>query len=98
MSETDLFIMPAKQGSGLPALEALARGIPVIIHKGSGVIETLNESDYVSIIENGISDLINAIVKMINKYNSNNFDKKTMPEIPSEHEWANNICKICNWI
>jgi glycosyltransferase involved in cell wall biosynthesis len=98
MSETDLFIMPAKQGYGLPALEALARGIPVIIHKGSGVIETLNESDYVSIIENGISDLINAIVKMINKYNSNNFDKNTMPEIPSEHEWANNICKICNWI
>ena len=35
--------MPAVQGYGIPAIESLQRGIPVLLHRESGVSDILLE-------------------------------------------------------
>ena len=44
--EADLFLMPAVQGYGIPAIEALRRGIPVLLHRDSGVSDILLETPW----------------------------------------------------
>ena len=39
--QAHLFLMPAVQGYGIPAIESLQRGIPVLLHRESGVSDIL---------------------------------------------------------
>jgi glycosyltransferase involved in cell wall biosynthesis len=94
----NLFLMPAVQGYGLPALEALARGVPVILHRESGVSEILNGSRWAEIIEAGIEDLATAINTMVDRLRSDELVKSPVPAIPTEIDWAREICALCNWI
>lgn len=93
-----IFLMPAVQGYGLPALEALARGVAVVLHKDSGVSEILHGNPWVEIIEDGIEDLALAIDIMIGRISDNQLENCALPEFPHEDEWARNICIKCNWI
>lgn len=94
----DLFLMPAVQGYGLPALEALARGIPVILHRESGVSEILKGTSWAQIVEDGTEGLASAINIMVNRLNRHELEKNAVPAFPTETDWALEICKCCNWI
>lgn len=93
-----LFLMPAVQGYGLPALEALARGVPVIVHRESGVSEILKGTPWVQIIEDGTEDLGSAISIMVNRLYSHELEKTPVPAFPTETDWAHEICTHCKWI
>jgi glycosyltransferase involved in cell wall biosynthesis len=60
-ADASIFLMPAVQGYGLPALEALSRGVAVVLHKESGVSEILQGNPWVEIIEDGIDELVQAL-------------------------------------
>lgn len=94
----DLFLMPAVQGYGLPALESLARGIPVILHRESGVSEILSNTPWAEIIEEDVQSLAQAVNIMIDRLQSNVFQKHPVPAIPTESDWADNISKLCGWL
>ncbi|HEX2919322.1 MAG TPA: glycosyltransferase, partial [Edaphobacter sp.] len=49
----DLFLMPAVQGYGIPAIESLSRGIPVLLHRESGVSDILLETAWATVMEGG---------------------------------------------
>jgi len=97
-AKASLFLMPAAQGYGLPALEALARGIAVVLHKESGVSEILKDNLWVEIIEDGYTDLAASIKIMVDRICSHVLVDSPLPEFPSDTEWANNLCMECNWV
>jgi glycosyltransferase involved in cell wall biosynthesis len=92
-----LFMMPARQGYGLPALEALVRDVPAVIHRESGVSELIGGSPWVEIVESDESGLREAIDKMMAKIESGALTPQNKPTVPSELEWAGNIARICGW-
>ena len=97
-AEADLFLMPAVQGYGLPALEALTRKIPVVMHAQSGVSEILGGTPWVEIITGGEETLTAGVDAMIGRLLGEGLDERTLPEFPTESQWAEEICRLCGWI
>lgn len=98
IADTHLFLMPAVQGYGLPVLEALSRGVPVILHRESGVSEILDGTPWATIIENGTESLALAIDAMVDRLREGRLEKSTMPVIPTETDWAHKISTLCLWV
>ncbi len=97
-ADAHLFLMPAVQGYGLPALEALSAGLPVILHRESGVAEILGDTPWAEVIDNAPNSLGLALNRMIDRLRDGSFKRLAPPEIPTETEWARQICRICGWI
>ena len=83
--------MPAVQGYGLPALEALARGVPVVLHRESGVSEILRGTPWAEIIEDSSDELALAIKTMFDRLRSDDLKKIPMPTFQDETDWARQI-------
>jgi glycosyltransferase involved in cell wall biosynthesis len=98
LANAQLFLIPAVQGYGLPALEALASNVPVILHRESGVSEILKGTPWVEIMDNGTEDLKSALNTMINRHRSDVFLKNPVPNLPTETNWAREICMHCRWL
>ena len=49
-NDGSVFVMPARQGYGLPGLEALLRGLRLIVHSESGVSEALQTCERAKVI------------------------------------------------
>ena len=97
--KASMFIVPGAQGYGLPALEALVRQIPVIIHAQSGVSEILHGSPWVEIIRgNDGSDLPRAIETIAQRLASNALSPDSLPNIPTDDGWTAEICQQCGWL
>jgi glycosyltransferase involved in cell wall biosynthesis len=97
-ADSALFLMPAAQGYGLPALEALARGVPVILHRESGVSEVLSGTLWVAVINGGIDRLAGAINTMLDRIRDGEISKSQVPAFPTESGWAREISTVCQWI
>jgi len=97
-SLANLFVMPAAQGYGLPALESLAMQIPVVMHRDSGVAEILGGSPWVEIIDNEVDGLATAINTMIERIQNKLLQSTPLPSFPTESSWAHSICQICGWL
>ena len=87
-----LFLMPAVQGYGLPALESLARRVPVVLHRDSGVAEILGDTPWVAIIDDAAS-LAPALARMAGVQT-----RPAVPIIPTEEGWAQQLSAACGWI
>ena len=96
-SRAHLFIMPALQGYGLPALEALRRGVPTIVHKDSGVSEILGGTPWSELVEGDNGSLARAIGTMVERVKSKSFIEFALPRLPTNSEWAKAICLACGW-
>lgn len=93
----DLFLMPAVQGYGLPALEALTRHIPVLLHRQSGVSEVLGGSAWAEIIAGGEESLGKGLAALLARIQSSVLEHTPLPNFPTEASWANEVCKQCHW-
>jgi glycosyltransferase involved in cell wall biosynthesis len=96
-AQADVFLMPALQGYGLPALESLARGTPVILHRDSGVSEFLNKPPWIETIAQGPQDLGTAIRRMVTNIASGVLQRQSRPEVPTASDWAQKIAVACGW-
>ena len=92
-----VFLMPAIQGYGLPALELLARGTPVILHRQSGVSEILNQAPWIETITRGQDDLVSAIHRMVANISSGSLRHAFRPTVPTASGWAKQIAATCGW-
>ena len=93
-AESDIFVMPAKQGYGLPGLESLARGLQLIVHRESGVTEFLTSTPQVQIIDNFDSSLTEAMQQAAGMANQSTGNR---PSVPTSDEWAARIVQISGW-
>lgn len=97
-SRADVFVMPAVQGYGLPALEALMRGVPVVMHTQSGASEILQGTPWVELIHGGNESLTQGLDAMIKRLLDEDLSKCPLPAFPTESDWAESVCRLCNWI
>jgi glycosyltransferase involved in cell wall biosynthesis len=96
-ARADLFVMPARQGYGLPALEALMRGLPVVIHEESGVSEILRDTPWVELIQGGPDGLPASLQRICTRIQDGEIARQPLPAFPSESDWAEQIRDLCGW-
>jgi glycosyltransferase involved in cell wall biosynthesis len=93
-----VFLMPAAQGWGLPAAEALVRRHPVVVHNASGIAEILDRSPWVEIAQgDSAEDFTAAVGRMVDRVRDTSVAWGDPPRLPSHDEWAAQICDVCSW-
>jgi glycosyltransferase involved in cell wall biosynthesis len=85
-----LFLMPAVQGYGIPAIESLQRGIPVLLHRESGVSDILLDTPWATVLTGGEDRMTTALT---GKHHT-----IAQPHLPTEDEWAEQVATLCNWL
>ena len=95
--EADLFLMPAVQGYGIPAIESLQRGIPVLLHRDSGVSDILSETPWATVFEGDESSMLPALSLAIRRVREGHQLNAPLPEMPSEDSWAEHVAGLCGW-
>jgi glycosyltransferase involved in cell wall biosynthesis len=92
-----LFLMPAVQGYGIPAVEALARGLPVLLHRESGVSDILLDTPWATVIEGGEEGMLPGLNKAIDALIAGTQSRSPLPVLPTEDEWAERVARLCGW-
>jgi glycosyltransferase involved in cell wall biosynthesis len=95
---THLFLMPAVQGYGIPAIESLSRGIPVLLHRESGVSDILRRTPWAVVIEGKESAMLAGLRQAIETTLAGAQLSAPLPQLPTEDEWAERVARLCNWM
>ena len=95
---THLFLMPAIQGYGIPAVEAILRGIPVLLHRQSGVSDMLLDTPWATVLHGSESAMLPALGEAISKAIAGAHRHVPPPHLPTEDEWAQRVVELCSWI
>jgi len=93
-----LFLMPAVQGYGIPAIESLERGIPVLLHRDSGVSDILLDTPWATVFEGGEPALAPALQRAIAALREGRHLHTPRPPIPTEDQWAEQVANLCHWL
>jgi glycosyltransferase involved in cell wall biosynthesis len=97
-AQTHLFLMPAVQGYGIPAIESLQRGIPVLLHRESGVSDILLDTPWATVLTGGEENMTPALQSAIESILQGKHHAVTQPRLPTEDEWAERVATLCNWL
>ena len=95
--KSHVFLMPAKQGYGLPAIEALYQRLGLVVSEESGVVELLYKTHWVSIARGGKAGFATALKEMLIRVGDANFSKQPLPELPTEEAWAKKLIVEFRW-
>lgn len=96
--EAGMFVMPAVQGFGLPALEALLRGAPVVMHRQSGASEILANSVWVSVFDGGPEAIAPALLDMLARIERGDLAAEAPPAPPLEDDFGAGVARYCGWM
>lgn len=96
-AEANLFLMPAVQGYGIPALEALDRGIPIVLHRESGVSDLLLRTPWATVLTGGPESMTPALSSAVDAVLAGAHLAVPLPPLPTEDEWAGNVAGLCGW-
>ncbi len=95
---TDLFLVPGRQGFGLPVLESLYRRVPVVLNRESRVSEILADNPWVRISEHSSVSFSEAVYKHFLQLRYEKYpSESSLAELPSEASWALKVGKVCHW-
>ncbi len=97
-AEADLFLMPAVQGYGIPAIESLQRGVPVLLHRDSGVSDILLQTPWATVFSGGEEQMLPALSAAIESLIGGHHLHASLPLIPSENSWAEQVAALCSWL
>lgn len=97
-ADAGAFAMPAVQGYGLPALEALARGAPVVLHRESGVSEILEGNPWAEIVAGDRAAFASGLERLIARIEDGALACAAPPRVPRDSEWARSIAAHCGWL
>jgi glycosyltransferase involved in cell wall biosynthesis len=93
-----LFLMPAVQGYGIPAIESLERGIPVLLHRESGVSDILLDTPWATVLTGDEDQMTDALRSSIDGVLEGSHHAVALPHLPTEAEWAEQVASLCNWL
>jgi glycosyltransferase involved in cell wall biosynthesis len=93
-----LFLMPAVQGYGIPAIEALSRGIPVLLHRDSGVSDILRKTPWAVVIAGDESSMLPGLQRAIETVRTGAQLNSPLPPLPTEDHWAERVATLCGWL
>lgn len=92
------FLMPGKQGYGLPMIEALYQKMAVVSSEESGAVELFENTNWVSIAREGKAGFTKALKEMLHRLADPAFFTQPLPPLPTEKEWASQMIRQCNWV
>jgi len=95
--QAHLFLMPALQGYGIPAIESLQRGIPVLLHRDSGVSDILLDTPWATVLTGGPNCMTAALASAIDGILDGRHHAAPQPHLPTEDEWASQVAHLCGW-
>jgi glycosyltransferase involved in cell wall biosynthesis len=95
--QAHLFLMPAVQGYGIPAIESLQRGIPVLLHRESGVSDILLATPWATVLSGGPETMTAALSTAIDGVLKGRHHAVPLPHLPTEDEWAAEVARLCGW-
>ncbi len=95
--KSDIVLVPAVQGYGLPVLESLYRQVPVVLNIESRISEILTNNPWVAITGNSVESFINETIKHIDRLRAFYPDENLLLGLPSEQSWAEQMGKKCKW-
>lgn len=95
--QAHIFLMPARQGFGLPAIEALYRHSAVVLNRESGVSEILEGTPWVLIAESGERAFASALRAMLRRVREEGFFAQPLPPLPSMPAWADEVIETLGW-
>jgi glycosyltransferase involved in cell wall biosynthesis len=93
-----LFLMPAVQGYGIPAIESLQRGIPVLLHRESGVSDILLDTPWATVLTGGEEGMVAGLNAAIDGIIKERHRGIALPKLPTEAGWAEEVAKLCGWV
>ena len=97
LKKSNIFLIPAKQGYGIPALEALKYNNKLIINKESRICEILTEGDLIKISKNNYKSFFKKFkITLLLKKSNKNFNYK-LSNLPNSINWSKNISNFCGW-
>jgi len=96
--QAHLFLMPAVQGYGIPAIESLQRGIPILLHRESGVSDILLDTPWATVLTGGSDRMTAAFASAIEGVLTGRHHAVRQPHLPTEDEWAEQVANFCEWI
>jgi glycosyltransferase involved in cell wall biosynthesis len=97
-ARTHLLLMPAVQGYGIPAIESLQRGIPVLLHRESGVSDILLDTPWATVLTNGEAQMTAALQSAIDGVLQGKHHAVAQPQLPTEDSWAEQVARLCGWL
>lgn len=92
-----LFLMPAVQGYGIPAIEALQRGTPVLLHRESGVSDILLNTPWATVLRGGSEQMTASLRDAVDGIISGRHLEVPLPDLPTEESWAQSVAELCGW-
>lgn len=92
--QSGVFVMPARQGYGLPGLEALARGLRLLVNRESGVSEVLQGRPEVEVITDPES--LKAAMRVCCE--THNVWERRSLNIRPRAEWALELFTYYGWL
>ena len=95
--KSHVFLMPAKQGYGLPAIEALYQKLGLVVSEESGVIELLEDTNWVTIAKGGKEGFTRAMKEMLSRVAQPDFFNQPLPDLPTEEIWAKKTINYFGW-
>jgi glycosyltransferase involved in cell wall biosynthesis len=96
--EAHLFLMPAVQGYGIPAIEALTRGLPVLLHRESGVSDILLTTPWATVIDGGEEGMLPGLRRAVENVMEARQFEVPVPDLPTEDAWAERVARLCGWV
>lgn len=96
-ARSHVFLMPAKQGYGLPAIEALYQKMGLVVSAESGVVEILNRTNWVAIAHGGKTGFSSAVADMLTRVVQPGFFEQPLPDLPMEKTWAIKLIQHLQW-
>jgi len=92
-----VFLMPALQGYGLPAIEALYRMQGVVLHRDSGVVELLRDTPWVVVTDGGPAGFTEGMREMLRRTQAPGFFSRPLPPLPTEQGWGRQLIEAFGW-
>ncbi len=96
-ARSHVFLMPAKQGYGLPAIEALYQKMALVVSDESGVVEILHNTPWVAVAQGGQAGFARALGDMLARVAQPGFFEQPLPALPMEKSWAMQFIKHLQW-
>lgn len=95
-AQTSMAVVPARQGYGLPVLEAAYRGIPVVLSVESRVSEILENDPFFKISEHDQASFVESVTAHALSILDDRLPYRPTSQLPTELSWAAELVKL--WI
>lgn len=92
-----VFLMPGRQGYGLPAIEALYQKQAVVVSDESGVVELLAGTPWAAVASQGKDGFTRALQDLLLRVSRPDFMAQPLPVLPTETSWAKNMIAHFSW-